>query len=201
MTKKKNELEFENENVKAYVQQIQAVNGILAQQLDQLKEELAISIQENEEGREINAELRAENKELKEKCKKYGEINEQETKDYADLEAENEKLNKSFEDIAKAIMEICNQCSERDDYNIPCKQIRDLDYSLQLEIEENEKLKQTLDEIKEIAEHFTQKGLEPQSVEHQLKLRGKEELARIILQKISEVDDESYLDNHWLYKN
>lgn len=61
-------------------------------QLDQLKEELAISIQENEEGREINAELRAENKELKEKCKKYGEINEQETKDYAKLMAENEKL-------------------------------------------------------------------------------------------------------------
>lgn len=33
----------------------------LEEQLDQLKEELAISIQENEEGREINAELKAEN--------------------------------------------------------------------------------------------------------------------------------------------
>ena len=44
-------------------------NGAVAlmyqQQLDQLKEELAISIQENEEGREINAELKAENDELK----------------------------------------------------------------------------------------------------------------------------------------
>lgn len=35
------------------------------QQLDQLKEELVISIQKNEEGREINAELKAENEELR----------------------------------------------------------------------------------------------------------------------------------------
>ena len=67
-------------------------------------------------------------------------------------EQEYEILNIEIEDIAEARMEICNQCEERDDYNIPCKQIRDLDYGLKLEIEENEKLKQTLAEIKKIAE-------------------------------------------------
>ena len=68
------------------------------------------------------------------------------------LKAEKDKLKK---EIAKATMEICNQCGEKDDYNIPCKQIRDLGYGLQLEIEENDKLKQTLTEIKEIAEILT----------------------------------------------
>lgn len=67
------------------------------------------------------------------------------------LKAENDELKK---EIAKATMEICNQCGEKDDYNIPCKQIRDLGYGLQLEIEENDKLKQTLTEIKEIAKPY-----------------------------------------------
>lgn len=74
-----------------------------------------------------------------------------------DLQIENNKLKTENEELkeenAKARMEICNQCSERDDYDIPCKQIRDLDYGLQLELEENEKLKQVLQEIKEIAQY------------------------------------------------
>ena len=73
-------------------------------------------------------------------------------KNWKRKEQEYEILNIEIEDIAEARMEICNQCGERDDYNIPCKQIRDLDYGLKLEIEENEKLKQTLAEIKKIAE-------------------------------------------------
>ena len=93
------------------------------------------------------------------------------------LKAENEELEK---EIAKARMEICNQCGEKDDYNIPCKQIRDLDYGLQLEIEENEKLKQTLTEIKEIAEEVYNNE------------RTKYQASGVcydILQKISEVEE------------
>ena len=40
-------------------------------EIDLLKEDLAISIQENEEGREINAELKAENERLKARKDKY----------------------------------------------------------------------------------------------------------------------------------
>ena len=99
---------------------------------------------------------------------------------YKELKAENEKLE---EEIAKARMEICNQCSERDDYNIPCKQIRDLDYGLQLEIE-NIQLKQTLTEIKEIAE---------KEVNNRMLFADKESFCDFnkILQKISEVENES----------
>ena len=72
------------------------------------------------------------------------------------LQGEKIKLEQECEELkeenAKARMEICNQCGRRDDYNIPCKQIRDLDYDFQLEIEENEKLKQTLIDIKGIVE-------------------------------------------------
>ena len=72
------------------------------------------------------------------------------------LKAENDELK---EEIAKVRMEICNQCGEKDDYNIPCKQIRDLDYGLQLEIEENHKLKQTLTELGTILTHCMQQDI------------------------------------------
>lgn len=55
------------------------------------------------------------------------------------------------EEIRQLQMQQCNDCGERTDYNIPCKMIRDLDYGLSKEIEENEKYKQALDEIEEIA--------------------------------------------------
>lgn len=54
-------------------------------------------------------------------------------------------------------------------------------------LKEKTKYLTCLQEIKGIMERLLEKGLEPQSVEHQLKLRGKEELASIILQKIEEV--------------
>ena len=44
-------------------------------------------------------------------------------------------------------MQLCNECGERDDYNIPCKMIRDLDYGLQKEIEENDRYRKALEEI------------------------------------------------------
>ena len=92
------------------------------------------------------------------------------------LKAENDELK---EEIAKVRMEICNECGERTDYNIPCKQIRDLDYGLQLEIEENYKLKQTLIEIKEIA-------VDQKDVLESMRI----DIAEQILNKISEVLDE-----------
>lgn len=79
------------------------------------------------------------------------------------LQEENEELKNKIEimeqkqeDIAEARMEICNQCGEKTDYNIPCKMIRDLDYGLQIEIEENEKYKQTLEEIREILQNINE---------------------------------------------
>ena len=52
------------------------------------------------------------------------------------------------------------------------------------------KYKQTLQEIKAIAEELLEKGLEPQSVEHQLRLRGKRELASIIVNLITKAEEE-----------
>lgn len=53
-----------------------------------------------------------------------------------------------------------------------------------------DKLKSCLQVIKAIAEELLEKGLEPQSVEHQLRLRGKRELASIILDLITKAESE-----------
>lgn len=70
-------------------------------------------------------------------------------------------------------------------------------YSRQYQINENkgynkkeEQYRQTLQEIKAIAEELLKKGLEPQSVEHQLRLKGKRELASIILDLITKAEEE-----------
>jgi hypothetical protein len=57
-------------------------------------------------------------------------------------------------------------------------------------IKDIENYKQTLQEIKAIAEVLLEKGLEPQSVEHQLRLKGKRELASIILDLITKAEEE-----------
>lgn len=54
---------------------------------------------------------------------------------------------------------------------------------------ENDKLRTCLQQIKAIAEELLEKGLEPQSVEHQLRLRGKRELASIILNFITKAEE------------
>lgn len=60
-----------------------------------------------------------------------------------ELKEENQKLE----------MQLCNDCGERDDYNIPCKMIRDLDYGLQKEIEENDRYRKALEEIEDIVQN------------------------------------------------
>lgn len=56
--------------------------------------------------------------------------------------------------------------------------------------DEVRKYRTTLQEIKAIAEQLLEKGLEPQSVEHQLRLKGKRELASIILDLITKEEEE-----------
>ena len=62
------------------------------------------------------------------------------TQECEELKEENQKLE----------MQLCNECGERDDYNIPCKMIRDLDYGLQIELEENARYRKALEEIEKI---------------------------------------------------
>ena len=62
------------------------------------------------------------------------------TQECEELKEENQKLE----------MQLCNECGERDDYNIPCKMIRDLDYGLQMELEENARYRKALEEIEKI---------------------------------------------------
>lgn len=60
-----------------------------------------------------------------------------------------QKCEELKEENQKLEMQLCNDCGERDDYNIPCKMIRDLDYGLQKEIEENDRYRKALEDIKE----------------------------------------------------
>lgn len=69
-----------------------------------------------------------------------------------------------------------------DVYNLQTNQVM-----LELKID---KLKSCLQDIKAIAEQLLEKGLEPQSVEHQLRLRGKRELASIIIDLITKFESE-----------
>lgn len=59
----------------------------------------------------------------------------------------------------------------------------EIQYSL---AKSGKKLEVCLQTIKELSETMLEKGLEPQSVEYQLRLKGKREFASIILEKILE---------------
>ena len=132
---------------------------------------------EAEEGKEINAELKAEL--TRANCQiADDEILQCDMREaIEELKAENEGLK---EEIKKHNDDMFKNPPEKRFYCKGCT----LPYI-------SKKQSKTLIEIKEIAKYFTEKGLEPQSVEHQLKLRGKEELAKIILQKISECEVEN----------
>ena len=51
------------------------------------------------------------------------------------------------EEIQKLEMEFCNECGEKDDYNIPCRMIRNLNYVLVKEFEVNDRYRKALEEI------------------------------------------------------
>ena len=119
----------------------------MQRELDQLTEELAISIQENEEGREINAELKAEND-------KYSLFIEK-LCDYAGLECDSE------EQAMRTLSDLASQMNK-------ARWIID-------------KLKQTLTEIKEIAEIINDRTMVASYICDHLDK---------ILQKISEVEEQ-----------
>ena len=68
---------------------------------------------------------------------------------YEQLKAKEQECEKLEEENQKLEMQLCNECGEKDDYNIPCKMIRDLDYGLQMELEENDRYHKALEEIEE----------------------------------------------------
>ena len=67
--------------------------------------------------------------------------------DFKQLARKTQECEVLQEQNQKLQMQLCNECGERDDYNIPCKMIRDLDYWLQKEIEENDRYRKALEEI------------------------------------------------------
>jgi hypothetical protein len=111
---------------------------------------------------------------------KCNDLQDCEFKYIAELKAENEKLRHSNENLRLALKT----------YEMPevVKVLTDWRTG-ELDLRIN-KYKQTLQEIKAIAEELLEKGLEPQSVEHQLRLKGKRELASIISDLITKAEEE-----------
>jgi prefoldin subunit 5 len=132
-----NKIEFESDEVKAYVQQLQAVNGILAQQLDQLKAEVKSKTEYIQEQRDIINQYSKEI-EMYKKCQ-----GKRASKREEELKTENKHLN-----------DLLNQA-----------------------LKELEKTRETLTEIKEIAEDAKTKVFVDM-----------EEFWKQILQKISECE-------------
>ena len=102
--------------------------------------QLARKTQECEQLKEKNNNLRQMYESMAELCGIKDEAIIDKQADIEELKEENQKLQ----------MQLCNECGERDDYNIPCKMIRDLDYGLQKEIEKNECYHKALKEIEKV---------------------------------------------------
>lgn len=122
--------------------------------LKSLIEQLARKTQECEQkekellsNEKIINKLMKEVDELKQECDTLKSQLDFEVQQKECIEQECEELK---EENQKLEMQLCNNCGERDDYNIPCKMIRDLDYGLQKEIEENDRYRKALEEIEEI---------------------------------------------------
>lgn len=124
--------------------------------------QLARKSQECEELREDYAELEHRHNEAFQDFERIKQKYEHLQEKYEALKLENEEgyeivdeLKHECEELKeenqKLEMQLCNDCGERDDYNIPCKMIRDLGYGLQKEIEENDRYRKALEEIEEYA--------------------------------------------------
>ena len=89
----------------------------MQRELDQLTEELAISIQENEEGREINAELKADNEHLSEK--------EKEARHYLEEAYKFKQALTEIKEIAEHCVkqDICTTCDNSDKCHIEDEEI------------------------------------------------------------------------------
>ena len=147
----------------------------------------------------LQAELQAKEQECEELKKQLTilddedvtvQISQKQFEEYNQLKAENERLKQAF-------AESDNDCFRLEKENRLLKIYRSI---IPLKVK---KLVQTLDEIKELAEKpiTTIQYADGQcyGFAEWSELRGKCALARQILNKIDEVDDESYLDNHWLF--
>lgn len=109
----------------------------------------------------------------------------------AEIKAENEKLKEKFiqvsEDLGNATVKNFTLENKLDDTESRLITLQKANtHNLVL----LQRCKTCLQEIKVIAEDLLEKGLEPQSVEHQLRLRGKRELASIIIDLITKAESE-----------
>lgn len=124
---------------------------------------------QNEGLKKQNAELQKENAILK-------EGNYDKLIAWEEMQAENERLKKENEILLGQLV-----INDGEDITVQISKSQ---------FDEYNKYRQTLQEIKAIAEELLEKGLEPQSVEHQLRLRGKRELASIIIDLITKAESE-----------
>ena len=89
----------------------------MQREIDLLKEDLAISIQENEEGREINAELKAENEELRQLLSKEPLALQSLQSGYADYKKRSEvffEMINHYKQALTEIKEIAEHCIKQD---------------------------------------------------------------------------------------
>ena len=93
----------------------------MQREIDLLKEDLAISIQENEEGREINAELKAENEELKNFHINLVGVKECEIKELVKLKQTLTEIKEIAEHCMK--QDICTTCDNSDKCHIEDEEI------------------------------------------------------------------------------
>ena len=145
-------------------------NGELQEKVAELQGKIdAYQMSENE-ANEIITELKALIAQRDESITAQAEI-------ILELKADNDRLKTQYNCYA------CGNCKGKEDY------INLEKHHIGLRKQFDKKV-QTLREIKEITEQILEKGLEPQSVEYQLRLRGKEELASVILDLITKAESE-----------
>lgn len=74
MAFKKNEIEFESDKVKVYVQQIQAINAILNQEREELKNIITVQSRDMHDKKQQIDQLKADNEKLQNAIKEVRKI-------------------------------------------------------------------------------------------------------------------------------